>query len=97
MFIISNLQKGKLRYHQKCHQFCNVTIPFDFGGHPGVPGLLLCTVESIGVHKDTVVACVRHMTDGKITTAVKTFKTTTQDLMALSEWLSTEAATHIAM
>jgi transposase len=51
----------------------------------------------LDVHKDSVVACARHMADGKITTAVKTFKTTTQDLMALSEWLSTEAATHIAM
>jgi transposase len=51
----------------------------------------------LDVHKDSVVACARHMADGKITTAVKTFKTTTQDLMALSEWLSAEAATHIAM
>ena len=49
------------------------------------------------VHKELVVACVRHMTDGKVTTGVKTFKTTTQELMAFSEWLSTEAVTHIAM
>jgi transposase len=32
-----------------------------------------------------------------ITAHVKTFKTTTQQLMALSEWLSTQAVTHIAM
>jgi len=51
----------------------------------------------LDVHKDSVVACVRHMVDGKVTTVVKTFKTTTQELMALSEWLSTEGATHIAM
>jgi transposase len=57
--------------------------------HPHCAGL--------DVHKDSVVACVRHMVDGKVTTHVKTFKTTTQELMALSEWLSTEAATHIAM
>jgi transposase len=37
------------------------------------------------------------MVEGKITTAVKTFKTTTQDLMALSEWLSAQGCTHIAM
>jgi transposase len=37
------------------------------------------------------------MVEGKVTTHVKTFKTTTQELMALSEWLSSEAATHIAM
>jgi transposase len=37
------------------------------------------------------------MVDGKVTTAIKTFKTTTQELMALSDWLSAESATHIAM
>jgi transposase len=37
------------------------------------------------------------MADSKVTTVVKTFKTTTQELMALSDWLSTEGATHIAM
>jgi len=51
----------------------------------------------LDVHKDSVVACARHMVEGKITTAVKTFKTTTQDLMALSEWLSAQGCTHIAM
>jgi transposase len=51
----------------------------------------------LDVHKDSVVGCVRHMVDGKVTTSVKTFKTTTQELMALSGWLSTEGATHIAM
>jgi transposase len=51
----------------------------------------------LDVHKDSVVACVRHMADSKVTTVVKTFKTTTQELMALSNWLSAEGATHIAM
>src|ERR1035437_4434728 len=51
----------------------------------------------LDVHKVSVVACVRHMVDGKVTTGVKTFKTTTQELMALSDWLSAEGATHIAM
>ena len=51
----------------------------------------------LDVHKDSVVACVRRMVEGKVTTHVRTFKTTTQELMALSDWLSTEAATHIAM
>ena len=51
----------------------------------------------LDVHKDSVVACVRHMADSKVTTVVKTFKTTTQELMALSDWLSAEGATHIAM
>jgi transposase len=51
----------------------------------------------LDVHKDSVVACVRHMMDSKVTTDVKTFKTTTEELMALAEWLSAEGCTHIAM
>ncbi len=51
----------------------------------------------LDVHKESVVACVRHMVDSKVTTGVKTFKTTTQELMALSEWLLAEGVTHIAM
>ena len=51
----------------------------------------------LDVHKESVVACVRHMFDSKVTTLVRTFKTTTQELMALSNWLSVEGATHIAM
>src|SRR5664279_209237 len=51
----------------------------------------------LDLHKDSVVACVRHMVDGKVTTAVKTFRTTTQELMSLSGWLSAEGVTHIAM
>jgi transposase len=37
------------------------------------------------------------MVDGKVTTTVKTFRTTTGDLMTLSEWLSAEGVTDIAM
>lgn len=57
--------------------------------HPHCAGL--------DVHKDSVVACVRHMADGKVTNSVRTFKTTTQELMALSDWLAAEGATHVAM
>jgi transposase len=51
----------------------------------------------LDVHKDSVVACIRHMVDGKVRTDVKTFKTTTLELMALSDWLSSQDVTHIAM
>jgi transposase len=51
----------------------------------------------LDVHKETVVACVRHMSKGKVKTEVRTFKTTTQDLMGLSDWLAGEGATHIGM
>jgi len=57
--------------------------------HPHCAGL--------DVHKDTVVACVRHMTGGSVKREVRTFKTTTRDLMALSDWLVAEGCTHIAM
>jgi transposase len=57
--------------------------------HPHCAGL--------DVHKDSVVACVRHMAEGKVTTQVKTFKTTTLELMGLGEWLSGEGCTHIGM
>jgi transposase len=57
--------------------------------HPHCAGL--------DVHKESVVGCVRHMANGKVSTQVKTFKTTTQELMALSDWLSTEGCTHIGM
>ena len=59
--------------------------------------LLHAHCAGLDVHKDSVVACARHMVDGKVTTAIKTFKTTTQELMAMSDWLSSQGATHIAM
>jgi transposase len=51
----------------------------------------------LDVHKDTVVACVRHMANGSVRREVRTFKTTTKDLLALSDWLAAEGGTHIAM
>jgi transposase len=51
----------------------------------------------LDVHKDTVVACRRHMQNGTVTRAVRTFKTTTRDLLALSDWLAQEGCTHIAL
>lgn len=57
--------------------------------HPHCAGL--------DVHKDTVVACLRHMANGTVRREVRTFKTTTKDLLALSQWLASEGCTHIAM
>jgi transposase len=37
------------------------------------------------------------MVHGAVTTDVRTFKTTTQELMALSDWLSAAGCTHAAM
>jgi transposase len=51
----------------------------------------------LDVHKDSVVACARHMSGGKVSTKVCTFKTITEELMALSIWLTDQGVTHIAM
>ena len=51
----------------------------------------------LDVHKDTVVACVRHMVNSTVKREVRTFKTTTKELLALSEWLAAESCTYIAM
>ena len=51
----------------------------------------------LDVHKETVVACLRLVSDGKVTTEVRTFQTTTADLLRLSEWLAANGCTHVAM
>ena len=51
----------------------------------------------LDVHKETVVACLRLVSDGKVTTEVRTFQTTTVDLLRLSEWLTANDCTHVAM
>ena len=50
----------------------------------------------LDVHKDTVVACVRRVTAPKVQ-AVRTFGTTTSELLALSDWLDSWGCTHVAM
>ena len=57
--------------------------------HPHCAGL--------DIHKDSVVACVRHMAESKVTAEVRAFRTSTQELMDLSDWLSAEGVTHIGM
>ena len=57
--------------------------------HPQCAGL--------DVHKDTVVACVRLSRGGQARSTVKSFGTTSRQLMSLSDWLSGEGVTHVAM
>ena len=57
--------------------------------HPKCAGL--------DVHKDSVVACARTVTGQKATREVKTFGTTTRDLLALADWLTARGCTHVAM
>jgi transposase len=51
----------------------------------------------LDVHKEAVVACSRRVIAGKVVREVRTFKTTTSDLLALSEWLGSLGCTHIVM
>jgi transposase len=57
--------------------------------HPHCAGL--------DVHKQTVTACVRLASEGKITTEVKTFATTTVGLLALADWLAENGVADVAM
>lgn len=54
-------------------------------------------VAGLDVHKETVVACVRIMADGKATRECRTFATTTEQLMGLRAWLEECRCTHVAM
>src|SRR5437899_107692 len=51
----------------------------------------------LDVHKKTVVAAVRLVEGNKVITEVRTFATTTAGLLALSDWLSENGVTHVAM
>jgi transposase len=59
--------------------------------------VLYANCAGLDIHKDTVVACSRRMIDGKVMREVRIFKTTTGELLALSEWLGSLGATHIVM
>lgn len=51
----------------------------------------------LDVHKQTVVACVRVISDGKLQQEVRTFATTTSGLLALCDWLDSFGVQHVAM
>jgi transposase len=51
----------------------------------------------LDVHKDTVVACSRVVDAGQVQQDVQTFRTTTEGLLALCDWLTEHGCTHVAM
>ena len=51
----------------------------------------------LDVHKQVVVACVRSVVDGKARQQVRTFRTETNQLLALADWLTDEGVSHVAM
>jgi transposase len=59
--------------------------------------ILYDRVAGLDVHKDTVVACVRIVADGKTKRECRTFATTTEQLAELRSWLEECRCTHVAM
>jgi len=51
----------------------------------------------LDVHKDTVVACARVVEGKQVEQEVRTFGTTTKELLSLSDWLTERRCTHVAM
>jgi transposase len=52
----------------------------------------------LDVHQATVVACLLiALNNGKVKKQIRTFGTTTRELVALREWLQSEGCTHVAM
>jgi transposase len=54
-------------------------------------------VAGLDVHKATVVACVRLMSNRKVSRECRTFATTTEGLLALLAWVTECRCTHVAM
>lgn len=51
----------------------------------------------LDVHKDLIVACVRIAQGQRVDYQTREFGTTTKELLALLDWLSSHAVTHVAM
>src|SRR5204862_3565898 len=60
--------------------------------------VLYLRCAGLDVHKKTVVACILlTAASGRVTEHVRTFSTTTAGLQALTDWLSSQGVTHVAM
>jgi transposase len=60
--------------------------------------MFLRCCAGLDVHKKTVVACIRRITDdGRVEEQVLQFGTTTAELLALSDWLAAEGIRQVAM
>lgn len=59
--------------------------------------LLYKRCAGLDVHKETVVACVRLVSRTRLRREVKTFSTTTDGLLELSDWLASHEVTHAVM
>lgn len=60
--------------------------------------VLYSKCAGLDIHKDVVVACVRIAQEGdKAFQEVRSFATTTTELLALAEWMTEHQCTHVAM
>ena len=59
--------------------------------------VLHASCAGLDVHQQTVVACVRLADKQRVVREVRTFGTTTRELLALSDWLSAHGCTQVAM
>jgi transposase len=60
--------------------------------------VLYSCCAGLDVHKATVVACVLlTASSGKVSKEIRTFRTTTPDLLLLRDWLTKWGVTHVAM
>jgi transposase len=51
----------------------------------------------LDVHKETVVACARVVQERQVQQEVRTFGTTSKELLRLSDWLTERGCTHVAL
>ena len=51
----------------------------------------------LDVHRQTVVTCIRLASGPTVQTDVRTFGTTTAELLAMTDWLVAHGCTHVAM
>lgn len=60
--------------------------------------LIFHHVAGLDVHHKTIVVCVRCVNrQGKVEEALRTFGTVTRELLAMSDWLTDQGVTHVAM
>lgn len=59
--------------------------------------VLYRSCAGLDVHEETIVACVRVARGSRVRAEVRTFEATTKGLLALSDWLSENEVTHVAM
>jgi transposase len=79
--------------HDSLHQTCGAAIASDGGV---MQTLIECGCR-LDVHQATVVACLLMIRrDGEVQKQMRTFGTTTRELVSLREWLVSEGCTHVA-